>query len=81
MVYGFCYTRYTQQSGKMYRSCPGYKNTVKTLKGFGKFADKVAAKMEKSGRPSSDYSKKTGNLKKAKKRSSLVGKDGRYKIY
>lgn len=76
MVYGFCYTR-TSDAGKVYKSCPGYKKGSKELKGFGKHASKVASKMSKSGRPSSDYSKKTGNLKK----SSLIGKNGKFKIY
>ena len=52
MVYGFCYTR-VSKSGDMYKSCPRYKGK---LKGFGKFTDKVASKIAKSGRP--DYSKK-----------------------
>ena len=63
MVYGFCYTR-VSKSGDMYKSCPRYKGK---LKGFGKFTDKVASKIAKSGRP--DYSKKNRKFEKNKKRN------------
>ena len=49
---------------KMKKS-PGYSSSE--MKGFGKHTKTVIAKMKKSGRPSTDYSKQTGLLKKSRK--------------
>lgn len=82
MVYGFCYKRSDNQ-GRKYTSCPGYKQTLNMYipeverkklvrrlmnNGYGKHAEGVVQKMLRSGRGMEEYSKKTGKLKKGSKK-------------
>jgi len=76
MVYGFCYTKY-KKDGSQYKHCPGYaaskKKSSTSLEnklirnGFSKkIVKQAAAKIRRSGKSASKYSKITGKLKTRK---------------